>query len=93
LPKSLQSPRHKRLAEIVAKQRQAAKMTQADVAKKLGRHQPFVANIESGQRRIDVVEFLQLSAAIDLDPVWAIREVLKIREENMRRQANKRIKP
>ena len=26
----------------------------------LGKHQPFVARIESGQRRLDVVEFIHM---------------------------------
>jgi transcriptional regulator with XRE-family HTH domain len=81
LAKSLQSLRHKRLAEIVAKQRRAAKLTQAEAAKRLGRHQPFLANIESGQRRIDVVEFIQLAAVIKLDIHAVLRELSRMPDE------------
>jgi transcriptional regulator with XRE-family HTH domain len=42
-------------------------MTQADLAKRLGRHQPFVANIESGERRVDLVELLDIADIIGLD--------------------------
>ena len=31
------------------------------------RHQPFIANIEAGERRIDVVELLRLADVIGLD--------------------------
>lgn len=75
---TLKSPRHRRLADIVAEQRRAYGLTQYDVATKLGRHQPFVAHIESGQRRIDVVEFLQLAAVIGFDSGAVIQELEKI---------------
>ncbi|MCW5680006.1 MAG: helix-turn-helix domain-containing protein [Xanthobacteraceae bacterium] len=81
MPKSIFSPRHKRLAELVARQRRAAGLTQAEVARKLGRHQPFVANIESGERRLDVVEFLQLATVIDLDPHATLKIIAKIPED------------
>ncbi len=50
-----------------------AGLTQADVAKKLRRYQSFVATVESGQRRIDVVEFLDFADAIGFDPRDAIK--------------------
>jgi transcriptional regulator with XRE-family HTH domain len=39
-------------------------MTQADVAKALGKLQSFVAKYENGERRIDVVEFVDIAAAL-----------------------------
>ncbi len=55
------------IASAVAEQRKASGLTQAEVAKKLGRHQPFVANIESGERRLDLVELLDIADIIGLD--------------------------
>lgn len=57
------------IAEALASQRRAAGLTQAEVAMKMGRHQPFIANIESGERRVDLVELLDLAAIIELDVV------------------------
>jgi HTH-type transcriptional regulator/antitoxin HipB len=42
-------------------------MTQADLAKAMGRHQPFIANIENGDRRVDVVELIDLAKIIGFD--------------------------
>ncbi len=67
MPKSVHSTRHKVLATAIAEQRRAISMTQADLAKRLGRHQPFVANIESGERRVDLVELLDIADIIGLD--------------------------
>lgn len=75
---SIRSERHKRLAQLIGEYRERSGQLQSEVAAKLGRHQPFIANIESGQRRVDIPELLQLAAAIGFDPHEAIDELLKI---------------
>lgn len=63
------------IAAALAEQRKAAGLTQAQVASKLGRHQPFVANIESGERRVDLVELLDLAEVIGLDVQGLLRRL------------------
>jgi len=58
--------------------RQAAGLTQADLAAKLGEYQSFVARLESGQRRLDVVEFLELAEVLGFDPTKAISALRKM---------------
>ncbi|WP_221205081.1 helix-turn-helix domain-containing protein [Brevundimonas mediterranea] len=41
-------------------------MTQADVAAALGKPQSFVAKYENGERRIDVVEFVDITIALQV---------------------------
>jgi transcriptional regulator with XRE-family HTH domain len=53
-------------------------MTQADLAARLGEYQSFVARLESGQRRVDVVEFLALAEALGFDPTRAISALRKL---------------
>ncbi|WP_082613482.1 helix-turn-helix domain-containing protein [Bosea sp. Root483D1] len=79
---TFRSARHQRLAELLAEYRQRAGLHQADVARQLGRHQPFIANIESGQRRVDVTEFLQLAKAIGFDPHTALAALIAIDEND-----------
>lgn len=55
--------------------RKSAGLTQADVAKKLGRYQSYVATVEGGQRRVDVVEFLDFAKAIGFNAQAAIAEI------------------
>jgi transcriptional regulator with XRE-family HTH domain len=76
MSRTLQSPRHEALRTFLIEKRNKAGLTQAEVAAKLGRYQSFVATIESGQRRIDVVEFLDLAAAIGFDPRAAIKRLM-----------------
>lgn len=75
MTQTLSSARHKRLAELLIRYREEAGMTQSDVARALGRHQPFVSTIEAGQRRIDVVELLDIAAVIGFDPHEIVREL------------------
>lgn len=47
-------------------------MTQSALAARLGEYQSFVARLESGQRRVDVVEFITLSEILDFDAAEAV---------------------
>lgn len=67
MPKTLRTPRHLRLIERIIAQREAAGLTQAQLAERLGRYQSVVSSIESGGRRIDVIELLDIAAIIGLD--------------------------
>lgn len=61
MTKSLYSKDHKHLVEQLKKARTEAGMDQKDVAKALGRTQSYVSKIESGQRKIDVVQLKELA--------------------------------
>lgn len=67
MAKTLHSKRQEALVTAIAQQRRAKGLSQAQVAKVLGRHQPFIANIESGERRVDLLELLAIANIIGLD--------------------------
>lgn len=73
--KTLGTERHKALIALLIEKREAAGLTQSDLAAKLGEYQSFVARLESGQRRIDVVEFLAFAELLGFDPEKAIRQI------------------
>jgi len=73
--KTLRTERHKALIELLIEKREAAGLTQTELAAKLGEYQSFVARLESGQRRVDVVEFLELAELLNFDPAIAIRQI------------------
>lgn len=81
MPRSLSSARQQRLAELLIRYREEAGLNQADVAKALGRYQPFISNLESGQRRLDVVELLDLAEAIGFDPHALLDELKRVPKE------------
>jgi transcriptional regulator with XRE-family HTH domain len=73
--KTLRSDAHAILVTRLRQLRQQADLTQAEVAERLGRPQSYVAKTESGERRLDVVEFVALVQALDADPAAVVREV------------------
>jgi len=54
--------RYERLLKKLRKARDEAGLTQAQVAKALGRPQSFTSKIESGERRLDFVELQELAS-------------------------------
>jgi hypothetical protein len=74
---TLRSPKHKALLRFIVEKRKKAELRQVDVAKRLGRYQSYITNIDTGQRRIDAVELVELAEAIGFDPREAIKRIMK----------------
>jgi transcriptional regulator with XRE-family HTH domain len=67
MTKSLHTPEYEYFRSLLLTAREKAVLTQVEVSAKLGRPQSFVAKYEGGERRLDVVEFIQVCAALDVD--------------------------
>jgi transcriptional regulator with XRE-family HTH domain len=65
--------RHRKLRELLVAQRKAAGLTQTGLAVRLGKPPSYVAKYEPGERRLDVLEFLDIAAAIGFDPSGLLR--------------------
>ena len=76
--KTLGSARHKALVDFLIAKREAAGMTQAELAEKMVEYQSLIARLESGQRRIDLVEFLEIAAILGFDPTKAIKSIVSV---------------
>nr|WP_245260681.1 helix-turn-helix transcriptional regulator [Mesorhizobium sp. L2C054A000] len=68
MPKSLRSARQRRLLQRLIAARKTKGATQTQVADMLGRPQSFVAKYEGGERRLDVIEFLDVAEALGINP-------------------------
>jgi len=62
-----------RALEQLVRARKAARIPQASLAETLGRPQSFVAKYESGERRLDVAEFVGIARALGADPFKMLR--------------------
>ena len=74
---SRNSARQALLLELLTAHRIAAGLTQEEVAQRLRRPQSFVSKYELGERRLDVVELLEVCAALGTDARKLIGELLK----------------
>ncbi|MHA7774688.1 helix-turn-helix domain-containing protein [Roseibium sp. M-1] len=77
MPKTLRTKRHILLLEQLVQLRKAAGLTQEQLASKLGKPQSFVAKYEGGERRLDLVEFLDVAEAIGSDPIHILKKLTK----------------
>jgi transcriptional regulator with XRE-family HTH domain len=69
---------------LLVERRKKAKLTQAQLAKKLGWEQSTISMLESGQRRIEVVEFMAMADALEFDPTEVIRQLRKTKATSLR---------
>lgn len=56
--------------------------TQEQIAAKLGKPQSFVAKYEGGERRLDLIELIDVARAVDRDPMAIVAEVLREGQES-----------
>jgi transcriptional regulator with XRE-family HTH domain len=63
------------LAEI----RETKGVTQAELARRLGRPQSYVSKYESGERRLDVIEFMEVAHAMGCDPEGLVRALATVK--------------
>ena len=75
MTKSLYTEKHERLCSLLIEARKKRGLTQHQVAKALGRPQSFVAKYEGGERRLDVMEFLEVADALRLDPSRFLKQL------------------
>ena len=79
MPDSLFSKEYAYLCDLLVNVRVSRNLTQADVAKRLGKPQSFVSKYERGERRLDVVEFLQVAGALEIDATDVIEQLVDYR--------------
>lgn len=75
MAKSLHTPEYMHFCLLLVSARESANLTQAEVAKRLGRPQSFVAKYEGGERRLDIVEFIEVCTALEVDPHLVLEEL------------------
>lgn len=62
---------------LLTQYRKDADVTQQVLAERLNKHQSFVSKYESGERRLDLIEFLEVAEALQFDPFEFIKKLEK----------------
>ncbi len=78
MTKSRHTLRYKRMLELLVQHRTEAKLSQSELARRLGTLQTFVWKYEAGERRLDVVELLEVTAAIGCSVTEMLDELIAI---------------
>lgn len=69
------NPRYDQLHRALIEARQSRLLTQLEVASRLGKPQSYISKYESGERRLDVIEFLQVCSALNIKPISILRRL------------------
>lgn len=75
MPRGLQPNPHTKLRQLLVQARDDADLKQAQVAARLNRPQSFVSKYENGERKLDVIEFIDVCKALGVSPVALIGEI------------------
>lgn len=78
--KSIWSPEQKVFAGVLRQAREAARLTQVELAERLGETQPFVSSYETGQRRLDFLELREICRVLGIP----LSEFVRTFEERVR---------
>lgn len=80
MTKSVFTTRYDQFRLLLIDARKAVGFTQAELAARLARPQSFVSKFERGERRLDVIEFLEVADAIGLEPLEFISKLAQTKQ-------------
>jgi transcriptional regulator with XRE-family HTH domain len=66
---------YSRFRQLLLTERAKAGLTQRQLASRLQRPQSFVPKYETGERRLDVIEFAEVARALGIDPIRFLRRL------------------
>jgi len=74
MSKVIYSREHRHIIEQLKKAREGANLSQAEVAKILHKTQSYISKIESGQRKIDIVQLKEFARTYKKDLSFFIHD-------------------
>lgn len=72
-----QRSEYQTLREILIDARTKAGLTQRDLAARIQRGQSVIGKIENGMRNINVIEFIEVARALEIDPAKLLKTVIQ----------------
>ncbi|GHT83514.1 transcriptional regulator [Betaproteobacteria bacterium] len=72
----IQRNMYESLQKALVEVRQSKGLTQTEIATHLGKPQSFVSKYESGERRLDVIEFLEVCQALSVKPLNILNKII-----------------
>jgi transcriptional regulator with XRE-family HTH domain len=77
--KSVFTDKHEQFRFMLVQARRKAGLTQVQLANLLSRPQSFVSKVERGERRLDVIEFLEFAETMGFEPCAFLKALRKPR--------------
>ena len=74
---SIHSLAHTWLRELFTQQRNQLGLSQRALGQKMGVLASFIGKVETGDRRLDIFEFIEYCKGLELDPIQVLQEIEK----------------
>ena len=78
MTRSIFTERYRHFRRFLKQKRKDNNLTQWELAKQLNMPLSFVGKYEQGERRLDVIELMDIAEALDFDPAEVFVELKKI---------------
>jgi transcriptional regulator with XRE-family HTH domain len=75
MTESIHTNQYRRLCQLLVTARKTRGLSQMALAERLGWLQTAVSKYERGERRLDVVEFVAVAQALEVDPCKIVRQL------------------
>lgn len=72
---SIHSSEHLWLRTLLTERRKALGYSQRDLAEKMGVIYSFIGKVETGDRRLDIFEFIEYCQCLELNPTDILQEI------------------
>lgn len=76
MAKTIFTKQHQDFIRALREVRRSKGMTQVQLSERLDRAQSYISNIERGERRLDVIEFMAIAAALNRDAAELFSEIV-----------------
>lgn len=70
------SPEYRAAIDTLVAARKDQGVGQRELARRLGKHSPFMNKVEKLERRLDLIEFIAIAQALELDPEALLKRIL-----------------
>jgi len=77
MTKSVFTDAYRTFLKLMIETRREASVHQSELADRIRWDQPTISNAERGIRRLDVIEFVTIAKALDVDPVELMAELVR----------------
>lgn len=77
MTRSLRTSGHQALMQVLVETRKSKGITQQELANRLDRPQSYIAKVETGERRLDVVEFIEWSTLLGVGAEITLKRVVE----------------
>ena len=75
MTRSVFNSAYQEMLRLLTSGRKARGLTQVELAKRLKRPQSYVSKVENGDRRIDMLELIEICHAMHIDPLAIMKAV------------------